>query len=419
MIIIIESKFENLISLKDGAKIVNKEESTIRKHILKGVFAVGIDCKKFGKQWVFDKDALFSVYLKEGTMKELSVINRSKYENLINLLSKKEYTTGRIYNYTIENYQLFFNIIDRTLIGNELNADRQCKSLKNLLAKEDTKTINLLNNMWLSISCALSDYINNDIENKKEIVEEYIEQDKHWRFAFLGSDDGFTDFCNWVVGRGSSFIEHTIEEGIEYVLDYIIKYNIRDADYESLYYPFLDYIDLDKKDNIRDWILEDYNGNFEEDSVNYFFEFLNDSVYDNETNILEQIKEMELTLKEGSEGDRNEINRIWNTISFMIKNRIKSYDIMSDLNIDEERYDDFISWIISRGEDFINMVLDGGTSAIIDYIKENNISCSEYTTSIFNNLLYKYKPAEKKDNDNSEMNNSTFEDIFDYLDYEE
>lgn len=55
-------KFKGLISLKDASEMFNKEESTLRRNISNGKFIEGIDCKKFGKQWVFDIDSLFREY---------------------------------------------------------------------------------------------------------------------------------------------------------------------------------------------------------------------------------------------------------------------------------------------------------------------------------------------------------------------
>ena len=55
-------RFKGLISLKDASEMFNKEESTLRRNISNGKFVEGIDCKKFGKQWVFDIDSLFREY---------------------------------------------------------------------------------------------------------------------------------------------------------------------------------------------------------------------------------------------------------------------------------------------------------------------------------------------------------------------
>lgn len=54
--------FDDLLSLKDAAKLWHLEESTIRKAIANNRFAVGKDVKKFGKQWVITKSAMEEVY---------------------------------------------------------------------------------------------------------------------------------------------------------------------------------------------------------------------------------------------------------------------------------------------------------------------------------------------------------------------
>lgn len=56
------TRFNRLISLHDAAKKYNKHESTLRTLISRGRFREGIDCKKYGKQWVFDMDALDEFY---------------------------------------------------------------------------------------------------------------------------------------------------------------------------------------------------------------------------------------------------------------------------------------------------------------------------------------------------------------------
>ncbi|MBQ9013593.1 MAG: helix-turn-helix domain-containing protein [Bacilli bacterium] len=54
--------FEGLISLKEAAELFGKDESTLRRNIKNGKFIDGIDCKKFGKQWVFDIKSLEREY---------------------------------------------------------------------------------------------------------------------------------------------------------------------------------------------------------------------------------------------------------------------------------------------------------------------------------------------------------------------
>ena len=56
------TRFNKLISLHDASVKYNKHESTLGTLIAKGRFKEGIDCKKFGKTWVFDEDALDKFY---------------------------------------------------------------------------------------------------------------------------------------------------------------------------------------------------------------------------------------------------------------------------------------------------------------------------------------------------------------------
>lgn len=59
------NKFEGLISLKSASIKFNKAESTLKGNIKNGKFKEGIDCKKFGKQWIFDTKALEREYKKK------------------------------------------------------------------------------------------------------------------------------------------------------------------------------------------------------------------------------------------------------------------------------------------------------------------------------------------------------------------
>ena len=56
------NKFQDLISLKDASIKFKKGESTLREGIARGKFTEDVDCKKFGKQWVFDIKALEREY---------------------------------------------------------------------------------------------------------------------------------------------------------------------------------------------------------------------------------------------------------------------------------------------------------------------------------------------------------------------
>ena len=54
--------FDLLISLGEAAAVYGREESALRHGITRGKFVEGVDCKKFGKQWVFLRSALDREY---------------------------------------------------------------------------------------------------------------------------------------------------------------------------------------------------------------------------------------------------------------------------------------------------------------------------------------------------------------------
>lgn len=54
--------FDLLISLSDAGALYGKDEGNLRHAIARGKFVDGVDCKKFGKQWVFLKSALDREY---------------------------------------------------------------------------------------------------------------------------------------------------------------------------------------------------------------------------------------------------------------------------------------------------------------------------------------------------------------------
>lgn len=59
-----KNKFDGLLSLADAAEKFGKAETTLRNLINLGRFEIGVEVKKFGKQWVFDEDALERYYNK-------------------------------------------------------------------------------------------------------------------------------------------------------------------------------------------------------------------------------------------------------------------------------------------------------------------------------------------------------------------
>lgn len=57
--------WNELLSLKEAAELYNREESTLRRAISNGLLKEGIDCKKFGKQWIILKSSMERVYVEE------------------------------------------------------------------------------------------------------------------------------------------------------------------------------------------------------------------------------------------------------------------------------------------------------------------------------------------------------------------
>jgi hypothetical protein len=56
----ISGPFAELCSLAEFAELHGVDESAIRHAIKSGKFRIGIDCMKFGKQWVMSKQAFHS-----------------------------------------------------------------------------------------------------------------------------------------------------------------------------------------------------------------------------------------------------------------------------------------------------------------------------------------------------------------------
>lgn len=54
--------FNNLLSLQEAADLFKKDSSTLRRAISSGRLVEGIDCKKFGKQWVISLDSMIKLY---------------------------------------------------------------------------------------------------------------------------------------------------------------------------------------------------------------------------------------------------------------------------------------------------------------------------------------------------------------------
>ena len=54
--------WDDLISLKEAAELFERDESTLRRSINNGILQEGIDCKKFGKQWVILRSSMERIY---------------------------------------------------------------------------------------------------------------------------------------------------------------------------------------------------------------------------------------------------------------------------------------------------------------------------------------------------------------------
>ena len=60
-----ENIWDKLLSLKEAAEIYNRDESTLKRAISSGRLVEGIDCKKFGRDWVILKSSMERVYVTE------------------------------------------------------------------------------------------------------------------------------------------------------------------------------------------------------------------------------------------------------------------------------------------------------------------------------------------------------------------
>lgn len=60
--------FFQLLSFAEAAEIWGIDQSTLRKAVADGRLYPGVDCRKFGKQWVVTVDAMARVFSKTGNM---------------------------------------------------------------------------------------------------------------------------------------------------------------------------------------------------------------------------------------------------------------------------------------------------------------------------------------------------------------
>ena len=60
-----KSIWDKLLSLKEASEIYERDSSTIKRAISNGTLVEGVDCKKFGRDWVILKESLERVYVVE------------------------------------------------------------------------------------------------------------------------------------------------------------------------------------------------------------------------------------------------------------------------------------------------------------------------------------------------------------------
>ena len=58
----IENSFDGLLAFGDASRIWDLNESTLRKALVYGKLKAGIDCCKYGKQWVITREAMLREY---------------------------------------------------------------------------------------------------------------------------------------------------------------------------------------------------------------------------------------------------------------------------------------------------------------------------------------------------------------------
>ncbi len=57
--------FDGLLSFKEATDRWGLNESTLRKAVAYGKLVEGVDCKKFGKQWIVTEQAMIREYGKQ------------------------------------------------------------------------------------------------------------------------------------------------------------------------------------------------------------------------------------------------------------------------------------------------------------------------------------------------------------------
>ncbi len=58
----VQTPFDGLMSFSDASELWGLSESALRKAVAYGKIAPGVDARKFGKQWVVTRDAMYREY---------------------------------------------------------------------------------------------------------------------------------------------------------------------------------------------------------------------------------------------------------------------------------------------------------------------------------------------------------------------
>ena len=125
--------FENIISLKEASEIFGKDESTLRRNIANGKFIEEIDCKKYGKQWVFNINALYREYGYKSLRKDPVIWKdikgyegKYKINNYGDVINKENGTKVKVHINKIDGHKRL------TL---SLNGEQKIKALHRILAE--------------------------------------------------------------------------------------------------------------------------------------------------------------------------------------------------------------------------------------------------------------------------------------------
>ena len=58
----VATPFDGLISFSDASELWGLSESTLRKAVAYGKIVPGVDARKYGKQWIINRDAMLREY---------------------------------------------------------------------------------------------------------------------------------------------------------------------------------------------------------------------------------------------------------------------------------------------------------------------------------------------------------------------